>query len=123
MNNCYKIIRVIGQGAYGEINLAEDLKHRQSPHSHGAKSQGHSDDSLAQEIQKMVAIKKMKIDDKVGIEQTTIRELKILEEIKHPNVIGLRDVFAQDNLIYLVLDYMVCDLGKLIDSKNVSLNH
>lgn len=78
---------------------------------------------LSSEIQKMVAIKKMKIDDKTGIEQTTIRELKILGEIKHENVIGLRDVFVIDNTVYLVLDYMVCDLGKLIDSKNVSLNH
>jgi len=70
----------------------------------------------------MVAIKKMKIDQKIGIEQTTIRELKILGEIKHPNVIGLRDVFVQENMMYLVLDYMVCDLGKLIDEK-VNLNH
>jgi serine/threonine protein kinase len=46
------------------------------------------------EIQKMVAIKKMKIDEKVGFEQTTIRELKILGEIRHPNIIGLRDVFV-----------------------------
>lgn len=27
-NNRYKVIKVIGQGAYGEINLAEDIKHR-----------------------------------------------------------------------------------------------
>ena len=32
-------------------------------------------------------------------------------------------MFVHDNMVYLVLDYMVCDLGKLIDSKNVSLNH
>lgn len=64
----------------------------------------------------------MKIDPKIGIEQTTIRELKILGEIKHRNVIGLRDVFFQENMMYLVLDYMVCDLGKLIDEK-VNLNH
>jgi serine/threonine protein kinase len=27
-NNRYKVIKVIGQGAYGEINLAEDVKYR-----------------------------------------------------------------------------------------------
>jgi cyclin-dependent kinase 7 len=26
-NNRYKVIKVIGQGAYGEINLAEDIKY------------------------------------------------------------------------------------------------
>jgi serine/threonine protein kinase len=26
-NGRYKVIKVIGQGAYGEINLAEDIKH------------------------------------------------------------------------------------------------
>ena len=63
-NSRYKVIRVIGKGAYGEIMLAEDLKHHQSVQIQGRQK----DNQLAREIEKMVAIKKMRIDDKVGIE-------------------------------------------------------
>jgi serine/threonine protein kinase len=58
-----------------------------------------------------------------GIDFTSIRELKILREVRHNNVIGLRDVFAEKGSLFMALEYMVCDLGKLIDTSNISLNH
>lgn len=65
----------------------------------------------------------MQINDQTGIDFTSIRELKILREVEHENVICLRDVFAEDGALFMALDYMVCDLGKLIDTANISLNH
>lgn len=122
-NNRYKVIKVIGQGAYGEINLAEDIKYsRVIPGASKDKMQEEGE-KQAIELQKYVAIKKMQINDVTGIDFTSIRELKILKEINHENIIGLRDVFAEDGALFMALDYMVCDLGKLIDTGSVSLNH
>ena len=117
-NNRYKVIKVIGQGAYGEINLAEDVKYRRV-----GKQMGEENDKVKLELQKYVAVKKMQIHELTGIDFTSIRELKILREVRHENVIGLRDVFAEDGSLFMALEYMVCDLGKLVDTSNVSLNH
>lgn len=68
----------------------------------------------------------MKIHELTGIDFTSIRELKILREVseaKHENVIALRDVFAENGSLFMALEYMVCDLRKLVDTSNVSLNH
>lgn len=121
-NSRYKVIKVIGQGAYGEINLAEDIKYRRVTTSSNNQMQEESD-KIKLELQKYVAIKKMQIHEMTGIDFTSIRELKILREVRHENVIGLRDVFAEDGSLFMALEYMVCDLGKLIDTSNISLNH
>lgn len=35
-----------------------------------------------------------------------MREIKVLSELKHPNIISLNKVFREDGKIYLVFDYM-----------------
>ena len=113
-NKRYKELGVIGKGAYGMIHLAEDT--RAAKHS--------AIPGTTQEVSdKYVAIKKMKIHKLTGIDSTSIRELKIMKEIKHPNIIRLKDVFVEQFELFMALEYMVCDLGKLIDTKTVPMNN
>ena len=64
-------------------------------------------------------MKKLMVDPKTGINFTSIREIKILKEIEHPNIISLKDVFVENGNIFLVMECLVCDLGKLIDDPKV----
>jgi serine/threonine protein kinase len=55
-NKKYKVLTELGQGAYGKINLAENLEHK-------PKTLDMDEDSKIQaDLEKFVAIKKMKID-------------------------------------------------------------
>lgn len=73
---------------------------------------------------KLVAIKKIKViaDNKDGITMDAIREVKFLQELSHPNVISLIEVFStKDQNLNLVLEYLpLGDMEELIkDKKNV----
>uniref|UniRef100_A0A8C5P480 Cyclin dependent kinase 7 n=1 Tax=Jaculus jaculus TaxID=51337 RepID=A0A8C5P480_JACJA len=52
----------------------------------------------------IVAIKK------VSINRTALREIKLLQELSHPNIIGLLDAFGHKSNISLVFDFMETDL-------------
>jgi cyclin-dependent kinase 2 len=52
---------------------------------------------------KQYAIKKTYIDNKNdGIPATTIREIGILIELDHPNIVALEDTAMHDNDIYFI---------------------
>eukprot|EP00922_Rhytidocystis_sp_ex-Travisia-forbesii_P052747 GHVS01078251.1.p1 GENE.GHVS01078251.1~~GHVS01078251.1.p1 ORF type:complete len:339 (+),score=30.41 GHVS01078251.1:185-1201(+) len=98
----------IGQGTYGKVEKARD------------KTTG-----------RVVAIKKVKVEvasdeenkkgrqsiGSLGIHFTTIREIKVMREIQHPNIMGLLDVFVEGDFMNLVMDHMESDLKKVLDSK------
>ena len=66
----------------------------------------------------LVAIKKQRqISSLDGLEWSLLREIKLLQELKHDNIVKLRDVFHNKNLIYFALEYGPIDLGKLIINK------
>lgn len=50
-----------------------------------------------------------------GVPSTAIREIALLKELDHPNVIRLIDVVYCDQKLYLVFDYLTQDLKKLMD--------
>ncbi|KAI9206201.1 kinase-like domain-containing protein [Polychytrium aggregatum] len=68
-----------------------------------------------------VAIKKIKVatGSHNGMDLSAIRELRCLQELKHPNVIELIDVFSHKTNINLVLEYLDADLETLIKNKSV----
>ncbi|XP_041102539.1 cyclin-dependent kinase 7 isoform X2 [Polyodon spathula] len=66
---------------------------------------------------KIVAIKKIKLghrlEAKDGINRTALREIKLLQELSHQNIIGLLDAFGHKSNISLVFDFMETDLEDL----------
>ncbi|OCF57022.1 CMGC/CDK/CDK7 protein kinase [Kwoniella mangroviensis CBS 10435] len=65
-----------------------------------------------------VAIKKIKAGEmKDGLDMTALREVKFLQELHHPNIIALLDVFSVKQNINLVLEFLDTDLEAVIRDK------
>ena len=63
----------------------------------------------------IVAMKKVKYecqDD--GIPSSTIREISLLRDLKHPNIVELKDVLLEDREIFLIFEFLDMDLSRLI---------
>ncbi|RWS30781.1 Serine hydroxymethyltransferase-like protein [Leptotrombidium deliense] len=56
-------------------------------------------------------------EESEGVPSTAIREIALLKELNHPNVVRLLDVVHCDKNLYLVFEYLNQDLKKLLDSK------
>ncbi|GFV14848.1 hypothetical protein TNCV_4219421 [Trichonephila clavipes] len=73
----------------------------------------------------IVAVKKIKVGSKTeakdGINRTAIREIKILRDLDHPNVIGLLDIFGSRSNVSLVFDFMDTDLEIVIKDPQIIL--
>ncbi|XP_032824399.1 cyclin-dependent kinase 7 [Petromyzon marinus] len=75
---------------------------------------------------KIVAIKKIKLghrtEAKDGINRTALREIKLLQELNHPNIIGLLDAFGHKSNISLVFDFMDTDLEVIVKDTSLVLS-
>lgn len=93
----YNLIGKIGEGTYGLVFLAKT----KSPANRG----------------KSIAIKKFKQSkDGDGVSPTAIREIMLLREISHENVVKLVNVHINhaDMSLYLAFDYAEHDLYEII---------
>lgn len=85
----------IGEGTYGVVYKALDLN-QDMP----------------------VALKRIRLEvDNEGIPPTAIREIAILKELTHPNVVRLLDVFFKDANLFLVFEYVNTDLKHFMDAR------
>lgn len=83
----------LGRGTYGVVYRARD-----------------------RETGNTVALKKIKLEvDDEGIPSTTLREIAVLKQLVHPNVVGLYDVLQNNGRLYLVFEYLDYDLKKFMD--------
>lgn len=77
-------------------------------------------DTLTEAI---VAVKKIKIGSREeardGINRTALREIKLLHELQHENLIGLLDVFGHKSNVSLVFDFMDTDLEQIIKDPKI----
>ena len=72
----------------------------------------------SKKAQKIVALKKIRLENEdEGVPSTAIREITLLKELQHPNVVCLEDVIMQENRIYLVFEFLSMDLKKYIDTQ------
>lgn len=93
--NRYRKIEKLGQGSYGVVYKAEDLKKNGQ----------------------VVALKKQLLDTKdEGIPSSTLREISILKELPHPNVVRLLEVFTLEKKLWLVFEFLDLDLHDYINS-------
>lgn len=71
-------------------------------------------------------MKKIKIGSREeaqdGINRTALREIKLLHELEHENIIGLLDVFGYKSNVSLVFDFMDTDLEIIIKDPKIVLS-
>lgn len=63
-----------------------------------------------------MALKRIRLDSQdEGIPATAIREIAILKELKHPNIVDLISVIHTESKLTLVFEYVDLDLKKYMD--------
>jgi len=90
----YDVIYFVGEGTYGYVYKAQDKK-----------------------TQKKLAIKKFKqTKEGEGISLTAYREIMLLRELDHENIIKIRDITInpEEKSLSLVMDYAEYDLSEII---------
>ncbi|CAG0920769.1 unnamed protein product [Notodromas monacha] len=65
---------------------------------------------------KIVALKKIRLESEdEGVPSTAIREISVLKELQHPNIVRLLDVLMQEKKLFLVFEFLSMDLKKYLD--------
>ena len=70
----------------------------------------------------IVAMKKVHSSDENGIPHTTIREISLLRDLKHPNIVELQEIFISEHKIYLVFEFMEMDLSRHLKQNSCGLD-
>ncbi|GMR48636.1 hypothetical protein PMAYCL1PPCAC_18831 [Pristionchus mayeri] len=66
---------------------------------------------------KLVAMKKIRLESEdEGIPSTAVREISLLRELRHPNIVNLEDVIMQESRLYLIFEFLNMDLKKYLDT-------
>jgi cyclin-dependent kinase len=88
----YERLEKIGEGTYGVVYKAQD--------THG----------------QIYALKTIRLEaEDEGIPSTAIREISLLKELQHPNIVRLCDVIHTERKLTLVFEYLDQDLKKHLD--------
>ncbi|XP_022379237.1 cyclin-dependent kinase 3 isoform X3 [Enhydra lutris kenyoni] len=94
----FQKVEKIGEGTYGVVYKAKN-----------------------KETGQLVALKKIRLDlETEGVPSTAIREISLLKELKHPNIVRLLDVVHSEKKLYLVFEFLSQDLKKYMDSAPAS---
>ncbi|XP_061031996.1 cyclin-dependent kinase 3 isoform X1 [Eubalaena glacialis] len=94
----FQKVEKIGEGTYGVVYKAKN-----------------------KETGQLVALKKIRLDlETEGVPSTAIREISLLKELKHPNIVRLLDVVHSEKKLYLVFEFLSQDLKKYMDSTPAS---
>ncbi|XP_030893061.1 cyclin-dependent kinase 3 isoform X1 [Leptonychotes weddellii] len=94
----FQKVEKIGEGTYGVVYKAKN-----------------------KETGQLVALKKIRLDlETEGVPSTAIREISLLKELKHPNIVRLLDVVHSERKLYLVFEFLSQDLKKYMDSAAAS---
>jgi len=125
----YKKIERIGEGAHGVVFKAEVLpKSEQRKESKNKKrkvqeaqiDQEQQTDTKDEKQPKYVAIKKIRLKSRQeGLSQEAIREIRLLQELDHPNIMKVIDIFSHSSNINVVIEYMTTDLDHILRAKEI----
>lgn len=90
----YVKIEKIGEGTYGVVYKGKNKK-----------------------TNRLVALKKIRLESEdEGVPSTAIREISLLKELQHANIVALEDVLMQENKLYLVFEFLSMDLKRYMDT-------
>jgi len=96
----YQKMEKIGEGTYGVVYKAKDR--------------------VTGEI---IALKKIRLEaEDEGIPSTAIREISLLKELQHPNIVRLYDVVHTEHKLTLVFEFLDQDLKKYLDVNDSGLD-
>jgi len=90
----YNIITEVGDGTFGSVWRA-----------------------INKESGEVVAIKKMKKKYYSWEECINLREVKSLRRMNHPNIVKLKEVIRENDMLFFVFEYMECNLYQLMKSR------
>lgn len=93
--NRYQFIKQLGDGTYGSVMLATTV-----------------------ETGEKVAIKKMKKKYYSWDECLNLREVKSLRKLNHPNIIKLKEVIRENDMLYFVFEYMKENLYQMTKDRD-----
>ncbi|KAJ8949190.1 hypothetical protein NQ318_021683, partial [Aromia moschata] len=63
----------------------------------------------------LVAMKKIRlVSDDEGVPSTAIREISLLKELRHPNIVSLEDVMMEEQRLYIIFEFLSMDLKKIL---------
>ena len=71
----------------------------------------------------IVVMKKVKYqyhDD--GIPSSTVREISLLRDLRHENIVELKDVLLEDNEIFLIFEFVDMDLSRFLKLHPTGIN-
>ncbi|XP_056639947.1 cyclin-dependent kinase 1 [Diorhabda carinulata] len=86
-------IEKIGEGTYGVVYKGKNKK-----------------------TGELVAMKKIRLESEdEGVPSTAIREISLLKELRHPNIVSLADVMMEEQRLYLIFEFLTMDLKKYLD--------
>ncbi|OAE26969.1 hypothetical protein AXG93_1027s1100 [Marchantia polymorpha subsp. ruderalis] len=90
----YEKVEKIGEGTYGVVYKARDRITNET-----------------------IALKKIRLEQEdEGVPSTAIREISLLKEMQHGNIVRLQDVVHSEKRLYLVFEYLDLDLKKHMDT-------
>eukprot|EP00730_Choanoeca_flexa_P002883 TRINITY_DN11217_c0_g4_i1.p1 TRINITY_DN11217_c0_g4~~TRINITY_DN11217_c0_g4_i1.p1 ORF type:complete len:551 (+),score=66.58 TRINITY_DN11217_c0_g4_i1:142-1794(+) len=96
--NKYRVQEVIGEGAYGVVLKCIDT-------ATGG----------------IVAIKRFKHTEDAVIHRNTLRELKMLKALRHPNIVRLLEAFRRKKKLVMVFEFVDGNLLELLDAHSNGL--
>ena len=90
----YKCIKKIGEGTYGVVYVAE-----------------------SKQTGDYVAVKQISLDADGCAPSTAVREISVLKELVHPNIVQLQDIIRAGRSLHLVFEFLEQDLKNFMDSR------
>ena len=100
-SNCfsshYKILSFLGEGSYGKVFKAREI------------STG-----------RVLAVKKIQINNSLTKYKKTIKEINLLKNLDHPNIVKFYDFFEEEENIYLMMEFLEgCTLKQYIQKTEI----
>jgi len=99
MHSKYEVIGIVGEGAYGVVYKCKNKENGE-----------------------FVAIKKFKEVEDELVKKTMTRELRVLQMLKHDNIVEYKEAFKRKGNLFLVFEYVDKNLLELLQENSKGLD-